>query len=65
MNVLTRKILMDEKDPHKLRYAAAFRLVLELSQQQLQTRHFVKLDLADGFMPTCKSQEESLWSFSC
>ena len=49
---------MDEKDPHESDMLQQFSLVLELSQQRLQTIDFVKLDLTDGFMPTCKSKEE-------
>ena len=47
MNVLTRKVLMNKKNPHLIPSEALkrFCFVLEFTKKQLQIRHLAKLDV--------------------
>ena len=63
MNVLTGKVLMNEKDPHELETLQGFRLTLKLSQQQLQITRFAKIDLSRQTHSHPQEQKRSTLEF--
>ena len=63
MNVLTGKILMNEKDPHELETLLRFRLTLKLSQEQLLITRFEKINLSHQTHSHTQEQKRTALEF--
>ena len=60
VDILTWKVLMNEKNPHESETLKRFRLVLKFSQQKLQVGHLPQLMFAVRLMPTCRGKVEAI-----